>query len=92
MELTPQDHTLIQAAKDLISKLFNSKRHVIGAALCTANGEIYTAVHLEARVGRVAICAEAAVLGKQIGVVEYIPKDAFADAVLLETLRQMDLI
>ena len=35
---------------------------------------------------------EAAVLGKQIGVVEYIPKDAFADAVLLETLRQMKLI
>lgn len=35
---------------------------------------------------------EASVLGKQIGVVEYIPKDAFADAVLLETLRQMKLI
>lgn len=35
---------------------------------------------------------EAMVLGKQIGVVEYIPKDAFADAVLLETLRQMNFI
>lgn len=35
---------------------------------------------------------DASVLGKQIGVLEYIPKDAFADAVLLETLRQMNII
>ena len=35
---------------------------------------------------------EAVVLGLQTGAVDYIPKDAFADAVLLETLRQMDLI
>ena len=32
---------------------------------------------------------EAVVLGLQTGAVDYIPKDAFADAVLLETLRQM---
>ena len=31
-------------------------------------------------------------LGLQSGVIDYIPKDAFADAVLLETLRQMGLI
>lgn len=30
--------------------------------------------------------------GLQIGAVEYIPKDAFADAVLLESFRQMGLI
>jgi CheY-like chemotaxis protein len=35
---------------------------------------------------------EAVALGLQLGVIEYIPKDAFADAVLLETLRQMGLI
>ena len=35
---------------------------------------------------------EAVVLGMQIGIVDYIPKDAFADAVLVETLRQMGLI
>ncbi len=35
---------------------------------------------------------EAVVLGLQTGAVDYIPKDAFADAVLLETLRQMKLI
>ena len=35
---------------------------------------------------------EAVLLGLQTGAVDYIPKDAFADAVLLETLRQMALI
>ena len=30
--------------------------------------------------------------GLQMGIHEYIPKDAFADAVLVETLRQMELI
>jgi DNA-binding response OmpR family regulator len=34
---------------------------------------------------------EAIMLGLQSGVVDYIPKDAFADAVLVETLRQMGL-
>ena len=35
---------------------------------------------------------ETIALGLQLGVVDYIPKDAFADAVLLETLRQMNLL
>jgi adenylate cyclase len=32
---------------------------------------------------------EAVQLGMEYGVIDYIPKDAFADAVLVETLRQM---
>lgn len=35
---------------------------------------------------------ETIALGLQLGIVDYIPKDAFADAVLLETLRQMNLL
>ena len=35
---------------------------------------------------------ETQTLGMQLGALEYIPKDAFADAVLLETLRQMGFI
>ncbi|MFP4345002.1 MAG: PleD family two-component system response regulator [Anaerolineales bacterium] len=35
---------------------------------------------------------EAVVLGLQLGAIDFIPKDVFADAVLLETLRQMALI
>lgn len=36
--------------------------------------------------------AEAVTQGLQVGVVDYIPKDAFSDAILLETLRQMGVI
>lgn len=36
--------------------------------------------------------AEAVLIGLQAGAVDYIPKDAFAGAVLLETMRQMGLL
>jgi DNA-binding response OmpR family regulator len=36
--------------------------------------------------------AESVVQGLQAGAIDYIPKDAFAGAVLLETLRQMGII
>jgi two-component system phosphate regulon response regulator PhoB len=32
---------------------------------------------------------ESVILGLQLGAVDFIPKDVFADAVLMETLRQM---
>lgn len=35
---------------------------------------------------------EAVVSGLEAGAIDYIPKDAFADAVLIETLRQMGFI
>jgi PleD family two-component response regulator len=35
--------------------------------------------------------SEAVQLGLEYGAVDYIPKDAFADAVLVETLRQMGI-
>lgn len=36
--------------------------------------------------------AKSVMSGLATGVIDYIPKDAFAEAVLLETLRQMDII
>lgn len=36
--------------------------------------------------------AETKKLGMQLGAVEYIPKDAFADVVLIETLREMGFL
>ena len=35
---------------------------------------------------------EAVLEGLEVGAIDYIPKDAFSDAVLLETLRQMGII
>ena len=36
--------------------------------------------------------SEAVQLGLEYGAIDYIPKDAFADAVLIETLRQMGIV
>ena len=66
LPITIEDRQLIKAAKDTILKYYKYGKHHIGAALRTKSGEIFTAVHLEANVGRVAICAEAVVIGKAI--------------------------
>lgn len=65
-KLTKKDKELIQAAKDLIKRLYKQRKHHIAAAIRTSKGRIYSAVHLEAHVGRVAVCAEAAALCKAV--------------------------
>ena len=54
---------LIQRARDLIAERQEEGRHHIAAAVRTATGRTFAAVHLEATVGRVAVCAEAVALG-----------------------------
>lgn len=69
MDLKPferSDLELIDAAKATIEKFFCPTKHVVGAAIRTGEGHIVTAVHLEAFVGRMAVCAEAVALGKAI--------------------------
>ncbi|WP_108670461.1 cytidine deaminase [Peribacillus acanthi] len=66
MKLSEQDHELIQAAQEIIKKCYELDRHHIGAALRTKSGEIFTAVHVEAYIGRITVCAEAMVIGKAI--------------------------
>jgi cytidine deaminase len=58
-----KDRELIENARTIIAKRFKENYHHIGAALRTKSGEIFSAVHLEAYVGRVAICAEAIAIG-----------------------------
>ncbi len=57
------DSELIEAARSLIRTRFTEGKHHIGAALRTRAGSIYSGVHLEANVGRIAVCAEAIALG-----------------------------
>ena len=57
------DRQLIQAARDVIAARFRQDYHHVGAALRTRSGRVFAAVHLEANVGRAAVCAEAVVLG-----------------------------
>jgi len=69
MNLKPLDKAdldLVKAAKKIIQKRYDPEKHVVGAALRTSEGEIITAVHLEAFVGRIAVCAEAIALGKAL--------------------------
>ncbi len=54
---------LINAASSLIAARFKPDRHHIGAALITRSGQVFSAVHIEATVGRIAVCAEAVAIG-----------------------------
>ena len=54
---------LIDAATQIIRLRYNTRFHHVGAALRTKSGKLFAAVHLEANVGRIAVCAEAIALG-----------------------------
>lgn len=62
-EITAEDRELIEAARRAIRKRYDIDRHHIGSALRTASGKVYTGVHIEANVGRIAVCAEAIAIG-----------------------------
>lgn len=55
--------SLINTATQLITARFKADYHEIGAALITCSGQLFSAVHLEATVGRIAVCAEAVAIG-----------------------------
>lgn len=57
------DRKLIEEARSIIAKHFREDYHHVGAALRTKSGKIFSAVHLEAYVGRIAVCAEAIAIG-----------------------------
>jgi cytidine deaminase len=58
------DLALVEAAHCIIAQRYKPGWHGVGAALRTRTGRIFTGVHLEAHVGRIAICAEAVALGR----------------------------
>lgn len=62
-QLSTEDKDLIQAARHIISLRFKADWHSIGRSLRTHSGKVFSSVHLEAHIGRVAICAEAVALG-----------------------------
>ncbi len=61
--LNPDDADLLERARALIASRYKPDFHHIAASLRTRAGRIYSAVHLEPYVGRVAVCAEAVALG-----------------------------
>ncbi len=64
--LTENDFSLIDEAKRVITTFYEDDRHHVGAALRTRSGNVVSAVHIEAYIGRVSVCAEAIAIGKAI--------------------------
>lgn len=65
-ELSQQDREVIKVAQRVIELRYEYGKHHIGAAIRTKSGKIYSAVHLEANIGRISVCAEVIALGKAI--------------------------
>jgi cytidine deaminase len=66
LPLTTQDEELISVAKETLKRLYKKNWHGVAAAIRTKQGTIYSAIHLEASIGRIAVCGEAVALGKAI--------------------------
>ena len=64
--ITKEDKKLIDEATNIINKYHKHNKHNVGAAVKTSSGKIFSAVHLEANIGRIAVCAEPIAMGKAI--------------------------
>ncbi|UJW56100.1 cytidine deaminase [Bacillus sp. A116_S68] len=64
--LENNDYELIKEAEKVIENNYRYGRHHIGAAVRTTSGNIFSAVHVEANVGRITVCGEAMAIGKSI--------------------------
>ena len=59
----PEYAEIVEQARAIIAARHKPDWHEVGAALRTRSGKTFAAVHLEAYVGRIAVCAEAVALG-----------------------------
>ena len=64
--LGTQDRELVETAREIIRRRYRNDWQVVGAALRTRDGRIFTGVNLDAYLGRMQICAEAVALGRAI--------------------------
>ena len=65
-ELTDADRVLIEAARNIVRLRHVPRWNSVGAAMRTRAGRTYVAIHLDAAVGRVAVCAEMIALGMAV--------------------------
>jgi len=68
--MPPADTLLLALAEDLLGRVWAHGRHEVATALRTADGGIYTGVHLEGSCRRSSICAEGVALGTARGGLE----------------------
>src|SRR5512132_2995740 len=64
--LSDRDQELITAATEAIKRRYRNDWQEVGAALRTRDGRVYAGVNLDAYLGRMAVCAEAVALGREV--------------------------
>jgi cytidine deaminase len=57
------DYVLIKQARDLIMLRHKPDVHAVSSVLRTKSGNVFEGIHLEAYIGRIAVCAEAVTIG-----------------------------
>jgi cytidine deaminase len=62
-DMSAADIRLLEIAESLLSRVWVDGRHQVATALRTADGSIYTGVHLEGSCRRSSICAEGVAMG-----------------------------
>ena len=65
-EITDDDRKLVKMAQDSIVSRYKPGWHSIGSALRTRSGKTYVSIHIDANVGRIAVCAEAIAVANAI--------------------------
>ena len=62
-EMSAADIRLLQIAQELLARVWVHGRHEVATALRTADGSVYTGVHVEGSCRRSSICAEGVAMG-----------------------------
>jgi len=62
-DMPAEDVHLLELAQQLLAKVWVHNRHEVATALRTADGGIYTGVHVEGSCRRSSICAEGVAMG-----------------------------
>lgn len=65
-DVRASDLELVEAARATARRLYRPGWHSVACALRTRSGTVYTAIHLDATVGRVAVCAEPIAVGMAV--------------------------
>jgi cytidine deaminase len=62
-DMSAEDVRLLEIAQTLLARVWVHGRHEVATALRTADGSVYTGVHVEGSCRRSSICAEGVALG-----------------------------
>jgi cytidine deaminase len=65
--MPPEDIELLVIAQELLGRVWVHGRHEVATALRTADGAVYTGVHVEGSCRRSSICAEGVAMGTARG-------------------------